>query len=150
MVATAQAETDLSKLSKLTPYDGKAAIEAIDSMGFEVIPRSELEEVRGEGWKENVVGVLSAIIISYNVGPLSVGKTLASIYNNTSSAFGGYGLSLATASMRALGWEIGRSMAISKGYPDPGAFYKSQNRDRIVVELIPTPVRFGYNLVKNY
>ncbi len=44
-MVTAQAETDLSKR---THYDGQAAINAIDAMGLEVIPRKELEEVRGE------------------------------------------------------------------------------------------------------
>ncbi|MEY3784536.1 MAG: hypothetical protein RLZZ230_858 [Candidatus Parcubacteria bacterium] len=58
MLATAQAETNLSKLSKLTPFDGKAAIDAFVSMGFEVIPRSELEEVRGEGWVKVTIKVI--------------------------------------------------------------------------------------------
>lgn len=44
-MVTAQAETDLSKH---TYHDGQAAINAIDAMGLETIPRKELEEVRGE------------------------------------------------------------------------------------------------------
>lgn len=144
-MVTAQAETDLSKR---THYDGQSAINAIDAMGLEVIPRKELEEVRGEGWKENVADALGAIIISYNIGPISTAKTLGAIYSKASSVYGGYGFTLAKASMSALGWEIGRYMAIRDGYPDPGAFYSPQNVKAVGKNLIPAPVRFGYNLVK--
>lgn len=34
-------------LDNLSPYDGVAALQAGDAAGLEVIPRSELEEVRG-------------------------------------------------------------------------------------------------------
>ncbi|MBP9836772.1 MAG: hypothetical protein KBC78_02980 [Candidatus Pacebacteria bacterium] len=36
------------KLDGLTQDDGITALEAGDALGFEVIPRAELEEVRGE------------------------------------------------------------------------------------------------------
>jgi hypothetical protein len=43
---TALADTDFGTLR----HDPMAAIEAGDALGLEVIPRSELEEVRGEGF----------------------------------------------------------------------------------------------------
>jgi hypothetical protein len=44
---TALADTDFGALR----HDPMAAIEAGDVLGLEVIPRSELEEVRGEDWQ---------------------------------------------------------------------------------------------------
>jgi hypothetical protein len=43
---TALADTDFGTLR----HDPMAAIEAGDALGLETIPRSELEEVRGEGF----------------------------------------------------------------------------------------------------
>jgi len=50
-------------LDGLTQDDGITALQAGDSMGFEVIPRSELEEVRGEALPVAVVAALG--VISY-------------------------------------------------------------------------------------
>lgn len=46
IMTTAQADP----LDNLSPYDGVAALRAGDAVGLEVIPRSELEEVRGENY----------------------------------------------------------------------------------------------------
>jgi hypothetical protein len=46
------------KLDGLTQDDGITALEAGDALGFEVIPRAELEEVRGEGWVKLGIKVL--------------------------------------------------------------------------------------------
>ena len=43
---------DNSELSydNLTPNDGIKALELGDALGYKVIPRAELEEIRGENW----------------------------------------------------------------------------------------------------
>jgi len=71
------------------------AIEAGDALGLEVIPRSELEEVRGESFT-SILKI--AWQKSYPVRVLW-------------QAYQGYDLA---------GWELGRMLAIRDGLPDPG------------------------------
>jgi hypothetical protein len=58
---TAVADTDFGTYR----HNPMAAIEAGDAMGLEVIPRSELEEVRGEGWPIVVLAGGTLAMIAY-------------------------------------------------------------------------------------
>jgi hypothetical protein len=52
------ASTISHKLDGLTQDDGLTALKIGDTLGFEVISRAELEEVRGEGWVKLGIKVL--------------------------------------------------------------------------------------------
>jgi hypothetical protein len=60
---TTLADTDFGALR----HDPMAAIEAGDQLGLQTIPRTELEEVRGEGFGNDVVGTIIAIAMSSNI-----------------------------------------------------------------------------------
>ena len=55
MMVPVQADTDFQSFSQ---DDGMSALRAGDAMGLEVIPRKELEEVRGEGWVRVTIKVI--------------------------------------------------------------------------------------------
>ena len=141
IMVSAQAETDLSKL---TPYDGQKAINAIDVMGLEVIPRKELEEVRGEGFGNDIVGAIMAMSIAAHVSPTVLAKTFAKIFGMYTTAG-----KAAAAGADAFGWEIGRAMAINEGYPDPGPFYAKNNAVRYT-KYMPTFVKVGNAIFQKY
>jgi len=97
MMVPVQADTDFQSFSQ---DDGMSALRAGDAMGLEVIPRKELEEVRGEGLLSNVKAVWNK---SYAIRVLW-------------TAYQAYDM---------VGWELGRRIAISEGLPDPGPKPKS-------------------------
>jgi hypothetical protein len=80
-----------------------AAIEAGDALGLEVIPRSELEEVRGENLRK----------------AMSIYYPLRAIYT-------------AYWSWDMVGWEIGRMIAVRDGLPDPGPKPNARGMQRMV------------------
>ena len=78
-----------------------------------------MAEVRGEGIiYDAIFGDLIAISIAYNVSPWVFFKTAFLSINPLVSA-----ATAAGDASRAFGWEIGRMIAVSQGYPDPGSFY---------------------------
>ncbi len=140
-MVTAQAETDLSKR---THYDGQSAINAIDAMGLEVIPRKELEEVRGEGFTNDVMGTIISLSIAANVSPTVFVKTFAKIFSMYATP-----AMAAAAASDAFGWEIGRAMAIRDGYADPGPFYSKINRSRYKTYM-PIYLKIGDSIFRKY
>jgi hypothetical protein len=70
---TAVADTDFGTLR----HNPMAAIEAGDALGLEVIPRSELEEVRGEGGGANYLSFLVELGLLKVCGNVYCGATLA-------------------------------------------------------------------------
>jgi hypothetical protein len=85
-LGTALSDTDFGALR----YDPMAAIEAGDQLGLEVIPRTELEEVRGEGftfswssWAWNRVAdmaVAGGVIICGATAPCVVAASVYAAY----------------------------------------------------------------------
>jgi hypothetical protein len=116
-----------------------SAIEAGEQLGLQTIPRTELEEVRGEGFGNDVVGTIIAIAMSSNISKTQLLRSLYAVQQTY-----GWAWYLSTAGAKAFGWEIGRALALRDGNPDLGPFYSKSN----IIRLAPWYVRAGNSIVK--
>lgn len=132
---------DTDTFAKFSQEDGMSALYAGDAQGFEVLQRAELEEVRGEGFMNDVIGTIAAISIAAKVSP----KVLLGVLKDVNKMYG-TAWYLSTSGAKAFGWELGRAMALRDGHPDPGPFYLQSS----VVRLPPGYLRMGVELYQRF
>ena len=117
-----------------------ATLSMIDNMNLPALPDSVAKDVRGANLASDAFGVILAISYSYKISYSALGSALWQIKN-----YYGWSWTAASASSKALGWEIGRAMAIRDGYGDIGPFYSPTN----IARLLPWYVQMGTNIVRS-